>query len=309
MTETTALVTGRAFLEGPRWHDGALYVSDMHGDAVLCVAEDGDTATVVEVEQPSGLGWLPDGSLLVCSMARRCVMRFDGSNLAVHADLSGLAPYDINDMCVDRHGHAFVGQFGYDMWGGQPPAAAPLLRVDPDGSAHEAADGLRMANGMVITANQSALLVAESWGKCIAAFDLGDDGSLSNRRVWAELPDFPDGIGIDAEDGVWVASPVSDRFTRVVEGGEVTATIERRADTRSHVQSEASPVTRCTCSPRRRSASASNRRQRAPRPSRQPGSRWRQPRIGSLPSQLAAASRMNFALAACASVSSEISMI
>ena len=226
MTETTALVTGRAFLEGPRWHDGALYVSDMHGDAVLRVAEDGDTATVVEVEQPSGLGWLPDGSLLVCSMARRCVMRFDGSNLAVHADLSGLAPYDINDMCVDRHGHAFVGQFGYDMWGGQPPAAAPLLRVDPDGSAHEAADGLRMANGMVITADQSALLVAESWGKCIAAFDLGDDGSLSNRRVWAELPDFPDGIGIDAEDGVWVASPVSDRFTRVVEGGEVTATIE-----------------------------------------------------------------------------------
>jgi sugar lactone lactonase YvrE len=226
MTDITALVTGRAFLEGPRWHEGALYVSDMHDDAVLRVREDGDVATVAEVEQPSGLGWLPDGSLLISSMACRCVMRYDGSGLAVHADLSSLAPYDINDMCVDRFGHAFVGQFGYDMRGGASPAAAALLRVDPDGSTHEAAEGLRMANGMVITADQSTLLVAESWGKCIVAFDLADDGSLSNRRVWAELADYPDGLGIDAEDGVWVASPVSDRFVRVLAGGEVTATVD-----------------------------------------------------------------------------------
>ena len=115
MAQVASLVTGRAFLEGPRWHDGALYVSDMHGDAVLHVAEDGDVSTVVEVEQPSGLGWLPDGSLLISSMARRCVMRFDGSDLPVYADISGVAPYEINDMCVDRYGHAFIGQFGYDM--------------------------------------------------------------------------------------------------------------------------------------------------------------------------------------------------
>jgi sugar lactone lactonase YvrE len=228
MPNIVAVVTGRSFLEGPRWHEGALFVSDMHGDAVLRITEDGDVATVVEVEQPSGLGWLPDRSLLISSMARRAVMRFDGSHLTVHADLSSVAPYEINDMCVDRHGHAFVGQFGYDMWGGDPPAAAALLRVGPDGSAREVADGLRMANGMVITADQSTLLVAESWGKCITAFDLGDDGSLGNRRVWAELPDYPDGIGIDAEDGVWVASPVSDRFVRVVAGGTVTATVETR---------------------------------------------------------------------------------
>ena len=225
MIQTTALVTGRAFLEGPRWHDGALYVSDMHGDAVLRVTEDGDVSTVVDVEQPSGLGWLPDGSLLIAAMASRCVMRFDGSDLVVHADLSALAPYDINDMCVDRYGHAFVGQFGYDMWAGAAPAAAPLIRVDADASAREAADDLRTANGMVITADQSTLLVAESWGKCITGFDLTEDGSLSNRRVWAELPDYPDGIGIDAEDGVWMASPVSDRFVCVVAGGEVTAVI------------------------------------------------------------------------------------
>ena len=228
MPQIVSLVAGRAFLEGPRWYDGALYLSDMHGDAVLRITEEGNVATVVEVEQPSGLGWLPDGSLLICSMARRRVMRFDGSRLEVHADLSSLAPYDINDMCVDRHGHAFVGQFGYDMWGGQPPADAPLLRVDPDGSAHEVADALRMANGMAITADQSTLLVAESSGKCITGFDLGDDGSLTNRRVWADLPDFPDGIGIDHDDGLWVASPVSDRFVRVVEGGELTASVDTR---------------------------------------------------------------------------------
>ena len=226
MPDIHALVTGRSFLEGPRWHDGALHVSDMHGDAVLRVNEDGEVCTVVELEQPSGLGWLPDGSMLISSMARRRVMRFDGSDLAVHADLSRFASHEINDMCVDRHGHAFVGQFGYDMWGGGTPAEAPLLRVDPDGTAREVADDLRMANGMVITADQSTLLVAESWGKRITGFNLANDGALSNRRVWADLDDYPDGIGIDAEDAVWVASPVADRFTRVVGGGEVIAVVD-----------------------------------------------------------------------------------
>ena len=117
-------------------------------------------------------------------------MRYDGSDLTVHADLSSLAPYAINDMCVDRNGHAFVGQFGYDMWGGAAPVAAPLLRVDPDGSAHEVAGDLQMANGMVITGDHSTLLVAEA-GKRITAFDVAADGSLSNRRVWAASPTTP----------------------------------------------------------------------------------------------------------------------
>src|SRR6201998_4272266 len=182
MADITALVTGRAFLEGPRWHDGALYVSDMHGDAVLRITEDGEVSTVVEVEQPSGLGWLPDGSLLISSMTPRKVMRFDGSGLGVHGDLSSLAPYEINDMCVDRHGHAFIGQFGFDYAGRGTPAAAALTRVDPDGSGCEVADNLEFANGMVITADQSTLLVAESFGQRITGFDLADDGSLSQRR-------------------------------------------------------------------------------------------------------------------------------
>ena len=226
MAEITQLVTGLSFLEGPRWHDGALYVSDMHGDAVLRITTDGAVTTVVDVEQPSGLGWLPDGSLLISSMTARAVMRFDGTALTTHADVSAFAEHEINDMVVDALGHAFVGQFGYDLRGGGRPAPAPLIRVDPDGSVHEAAPDLRMANGMVITADGATLLVAESSGKDVVGFDLGADGTLTNRRVWAELPDAPDGIGIDAEDGVWVAGVIANRFVRVIEGGEVTDTIE-----------------------------------------------------------------------------------
>jgi sugar lactone lactonase YvrE len=198
----------------------------MHGDAVLRIGSDGAVSTVVEVEQPSGLGWLPDGTLLVSSMTRRAVLRFDGTDVRVHADLSGVAPHEINDMVVDRHGHAFVGQFGYDLRGGGSPVASALLRVDPDGSVHEAAPDLRMANGMAITTDDRTLVVAESSGKCLTAFDLAGDGTLTNRRVWADLPDHPDGICLDSGDGVWAAGPVSDRFVRVVEGGEVTDVVE-----------------------------------------------------------------------------------
>ncbi|MFA5882764.1 MAG: SMP-30/gluconolactonase/LRE family protein [Acidimicrobiia bacterium] len=226
MADITPLVTGLSFLEGPRWRGDALFVSDMHGDAVLRVDAHGAVSTVVEVEQPSGLGWLPDGTLLVSSMTSRAVLRVDGSAVTVHADLSGVAPHEINDMVVDRHGHAFVGQFGYDLRGGGRPEPAPLLRVDPDGSVHEAAPDLRMANGMAITTDERTLVVAESSGKCLAGFDLADDGTLSNRRVWAGLPDAPDGMCLDSENGVWIAGPVSDRFVRVVEGGEVTDVVE-----------------------------------------------------------------------------------
>jgi sugar lactone lactonase YvrE len=127
-------------------------------------------------------------------------------------------------MVVDARGHAFVGQMGYDLHGGSGGGFEPaaLLRVDPDGSAHEAADGMRVANGMAVANDDRTLIVAESAGKDLVAFDIGADGTLSNRRVWAELPDYPDGMCIDAEDGVWFACPVGDRFMRVVEGGDVT---------------------------------------------------------------------------------------
>jgi sugar lactone lactonase YvrE len=223
------LLGGRAFLEGPRWHGGALYVSDMHAHEVLRVGMDGSAEVVLRVDgSPSGLGWLPDGRMLVVSMEDRHLLRTDGREVLVLADLSRLAPNEINDMAVDRHGHAFISQFGFDFHGGGAFVAAPLLRVDPDGAVREATDGLRMANGMAITADGATLVVAESAGRCLVGFDLAEDGTLSNRRVWADLPDgdYPDGICIDAEDAVWIAGPASDRFVRVREGGEVTDVVE-----------------------------------------------------------------------------------
>jgi sugar lactone lactonase YvrE len=221
------LLGGRAFLEGPRFHvdgdGGALWVSDMHAHEVLRVTRDGAAEVVATLDgPPSGLGWLPDGDLLIVSMDdRKVVRRAPDGSLTEAADCSTVAPNEINDMVVDEHGHAFISQFGFDFHGGARFEAAPLLRVDPDGSVHEVTDGLQMANGMVITADGRTLIVAQSAGKDLVAFDLADDGSLSNRRVWAELPEYPDGICIDADDAVWIASPVGDCFVRVAEGGEV----------------------------------------------------------------------------------------
>ena len=231
------LVEGRAFLEGPRWHtgpdgQGALYVSDMHAHEVLRVGIDGSVEVLAALTTaPSGLGWLPDGRMLVVSMDDRRLLRLepDGS-LVEAADCSALAANEINDMVVDRHGHAFISQFGSDFHAGEPMVASPVLRADPDGSVRAASDGLRMANGMVITADDRTLIVAESAGRRLTSFDLADDGTLTGQRVWADLPpgDYPDGICIDAEDAVWVAGPASDRFVRVLEGGEVTDIVEVR---------------------------------------------------------------------------------
>jgi sugar lactone lactonase YvrE len=223
------LVDGRAFLEGPRWHDGALYVSDMHAHEVLRVTGNGGPEVLATLDAaPSGLGWLPDGSMLIVSMDDRRLLRRDADgSLHEHADVSSVAPHEINDMVVDGHGHAFISQFGYDFHGGADMQSAPVLRVDPDSSVHEVTEGMRMANGMVITADRATLVVAESARRRLVGFDLATDGSLSNQRVWADLPDgdYPDGICIDAEDGVWIAGPASDRFVRVLEGGEVTDVI------------------------------------------------------------------------------------
>jgi sugar lactone lactonase YvrE len=197
---------------------------------VLRVTTSGKASVVAALAgAPSGLGWLPDGSMLIVSMDDRRVLRraLDGA-IREHADVSELATHEINDMVVDIHGHAFVSQFGYDHHGGGKPKSAPVLRVDPDGTVNEATDPMRMANGMVITRDGATLVVAESAGRRLVGFDLAADGTLSNRRVWADLPegDYPDGICIDDEDGVWIAGPASDRFVRVREGGEVTDVVE-----------------------------------------------------------------------------------
>jgi sugar lactone lactonase YvrE len=228
MTELTTLIGERTFLEGPRWHDGALWVSDMYAGEVLRVTLDGAVETVARVPgRPSGLGWRPDGALLVVSMLDRRLLRRDAAGTVDEvADLSRTAPHEINDMVVDRRGHAFISQFGFDFHGGASYRKAPLLRVDPDGTVVEATDPLRFANGLVVTRNGCTLVVAESTGKDLVAFDLAPTGELTNQRVWAELPDYPDGICIDGADGIWIASPPSDRCVRVEEGGAVTDVVE-----------------------------------------------------------------------------------
>jgi len=218
------LVDGLAFGEGPRWHEDVLYLSDMHHDRVVRVDGAGVTETVAQHDSAlSGLGWLPDGTLLVVAMDGR-VLRLGPAGLALHADLTAEAPYGINDMIVHPGGWAYVGQFGYDREGGGTPAPSALLRVAPNGSVTVAASDLMVANGMIITPDGHTLLVAESAACRITAFTVDTDGHLHDRRVWADLaaPHYPDGMCLDAQGAIWVACPVGGRFIRVVEGGEVT---------------------------------------------------------------------------------------
>ncbi len=218
------LLDGLCFGEGPRWHDGRLWLSDMHAHTVLTVDLAGKREDVLHVPgKPSGLGWLPDGRLLVVSMNDRKLLRRDGAALVLHADLAGLARFHCNDMVVDAHGRAFVGNFGFDLDAGEKPRPTELIRVDPDGRAVVAARELRFPNGSVITPDGATLIVGESFGRCLTAFAIGADGELSQRREWAKLENaVPDGICLDAENAVWVASPMSNEVLRVHEGGRVS---------------------------------------------------------------------------------------
>jgi sugar lactone lactonase YvrE len=221
---TSVLLDGLAFPEGPRWRDGKLWFSDMHADRVMTVDLEGRAETVVEVPGwPSGLGWLPDGRLLVVSMTDRRLLRLDPGGLTQVADLSALASFHCNDMVVDAHGRAYVGNFGYDVHGGAPVKNAALVLVAPGGELRVVADDLRFPNGMVITPDGRTLVVGETLGQRLTVFDVEDDGSLGGRRVWAQLERaLPDGICLDAEGGIWVANVVGAEVLRVVEGGEVT---------------------------------------------------------------------------------------
>ena len=228
--EGKILLEGLCFGEGPRWHDGALWLSDMHARQVLRVDGDGNPAVVVELadDEPSGLGWLPDGDLLIVSMRKRQLLRFDGSTLSLHADLSDLASWYCNDMVVDAEGRAYVGNFGFDLHNRAKPQPAELIMVTPDGKAQVVAQDLQFPNGTVITPDGKTLIVGESFGGRLTAFDIEADGTLTNQRVWAQLPGsaVPDGICLDEEGGIWSASPTTNDCLRVVEGGEVTHRLE-----------------------------------------------------------------------------------
>jgi sugar lactone lactonase YvrE len=237
--EIVTVVSDLSYGECPRWHDDRIWFVDFYTYRVLSAEADGsDLHVEAEVpEQPSGLGWLPDGRLLVVSMRDACLLRREPDDtLVTHADLSDYVAGHPNDMVVDRDGRAFVGNFGFDLMNGAPVAPANLVCVDLDGAVTTVADDMWFANGSVIT-DDGVLLVNETFGNRITAFDLGPDGSLSNRREWArfgELPSerdlekalgqlvvAPDGCCLDAEGALWIADALAGRLVRVREGGEI----------------------------------------------------------------------------------------
>ena len=239
MTELRILSDGGHFFEGPRWHDGTWWVSDFYAHEVQRVAPDGTRTTELEVPgRPSGLGWMPDGSLLVVSMTDATLLRRapDGT-VGVHADFSAHVGGKANDMVVDAHGRAFIGNFGFDLMAGARPATANLVRVDPDGTVAVAASDLYFPNGAVILPDETTLVVGETLGSRYSAFTIAPDGTLTDRRVWAEfgplprlgsfdetLPQItiaPDGCALDADGCIWMADALGNRVLRVAEGGEI----------------------------------------------------------------------------------------
>ena len=219
------LVDGGTFFEGPRWHDGRWWVSDFYRHLVLSFAEDGsDLREELTVDgQPSGLGWLPDGSLVVVSMLdRRLLRRSPDGEVSELASFGEHCAGPANDMVVDGAGRAYIGNFGFDLENNERARRANLVRVDPDGSVSVAADGMEFPNGSVVTPDGSTLIVGETTGSRYTAFTIGADGSLTDRRVWAELPGIgPDGCCVDADGHIWCADAFGRGCVLVEEGGRV----------------------------------------------------------------------------------------
>lgn len=219
-----ALLEGLAFPEAPRWHEEQLWFSDLTARRIMRVGLDRKVKTFAQVPgQPSGLGWSPDGKLLAVSMTDRRLLRFESGGPVVVAELSELAPFHCNDMVVDEKGRAYVGNFGFDLPAKAELKSTVLILVTPEGRASVVAQDLAFPNGMVISADGKTLIVAETFAARLTAFTVASDGSLSARRVWAKLEGaVPDGICLDAEGAVWVASPRSREVLRVREGGQIT---------------------------------------------------------------------------------------
>ena len=237
----TTLTEGIYFGEAPRWHDGRLWFSDFYAHRVYSLGLGGDLATELELEgQPSGLGWLPDGSLLVVRMELRAVWRrWPDGRFEQHADLTDYSTFLCNDMVVDALGRAYVGNFGFDLDAEMRARGAAsviadhpqtcLALVRPDGSVRDAAPGEKFSfpNGMVISPDGGTLIVAETFGGRLTALDIGTDGLLSNRREWAPTwPRIPDGICLDASGAVWIANPMASECALIAPGGEVLEVIE-----------------------------------------------------------------------------------
>jgi sugar lactone lactonase YvrE len=230
------------FVECPRWHDGFLYVSDMFAGKIFTFDENGNKSLVCDVPgRPAGMGWTPEGDLLIVSIDDRKLWRLEGDNLLEIADLSQLAPWHTNDMVVDESGGCYIGNFGWDEQTQDEIQPTVLIRVDADGTVSKAADDLVFPNGMVITPDGGTLLVSETFAGRIAAFDRAQDGSLSNRRTWADFSGgktfttltealaskacLPDGLALANDGTLWVADAGGQGALHVAEGGEIIETV------------------------------------------------------------------------------------
>jgi len=230
MSRLHVLLEGLRVGESPRWHDERLWLSNWGAQEVVAVDLDGKSEVIQRVDTtiPFSIDWLPDGRLLVVSGPESLLLRreADGS-LVTHADLRDLGATGFNEIVVDGRGNAYVNGAGFDLMGGGEFAPGIVAVVSPDGAARQVADEIAFPNGMAVTPDGSTLIVADSYAKALTAFDIDSDGSLSNRRAWAELGDgVPDGICVDVEGAVWYADVPNKRCVRVREGGDILQTVE-----------------------------------------------------------------------------------
>jgi len=237
---TYVVVSGLVFPESPRWHQDRFWFTDQFAGRVMTLTLDGVLDTVATLpDHAGGLGWLPDGTTLVVGMTERrlhrskkgseplCAQKGSDPFFELHANLAGLAGFHCNDLLVDAQGGAYVGNFGYDILGGAPTVSTKLIRVDPDGRARAVGGPLVFPNGMALTPDGATLIVAETFARRLSCFQVSPDGDLSDHRTWADLGTAtPDGICLDAEGALWVASPTTRQLLRVCSGGAVLDRVE-----------------------------------------------------------------------------------
>lgn len=221
---TTILLDGLVFPESPRWHDDKLWFSDVLDHKVMTVDIAGHSETVVRLPGlPSGLGWLANNHLVIVSIYEKALLQLDFERLVNVADLSNLESGGCNDLVVSQQGCAYIGTMGFNPSTDEPYAQGKIILVTPDIKSRVVADQLEFPNGMVITPDGHTLIVAETSGERLTAFDIASDGSLVNRRIWAQIKGYtPDGICLDAEGAIWVAAFRSTDVLRVCEGGAIT---------------------------------------------------------------------------------------
>ncbi len=221
--KTELLLGGLMFPEGPRWHQDKLWFTDQHAREIKTVEVNGNSQLIARLSDlPGGLGWLPDGRLLVVSMCKRQLLVLEQEKLALFSDLSGLASFHCNDLLVDSQGRCYVGNFGYDLHADAPLSTAEIILVSPNGQAKIISNDVVFPNGMVITPDASTLIVAETFASRLSSFSIQADGSLGERELWADLGSaLPDGICLDQENAIWVACPNTGDVIRVEQGGTV----------------------------------------------------------------------------------------